>query len=420
MMKYLSSILLLWLVALSAGAAPRIDTMTGIFNERIKTVRTDIAGDYFAVPMIMLGAGEAITVSFDHLADDREFLRFRALRCDADWRPSTLAESEYIDGFNESTIDNYDFSRATTVHYVHYSFNFPNEQLRPTLSGNYLLQVYPENDPDEIWFQTRVMVSEQCAPISVELTSRTDIDYNDAHQQLAIAVNTERAQVSDPFNDLIVMISQNGRGDTEVALRKPLRMSANTAIYEHQRPLIFDAGNEYRRMEISSVNFPGMHVEAIDYAHPYYHFLLETDASRAGQQYLYDQTQHGRFFVREYNSSDSDVEADYVVTHFSLDYPEMPGYQIFLDGDFTSRRFDPESIMTYNAGTGRYEKALLLKQGAYNYQYLAVPPGANRGITSVIEGDKYQTINEYIIKVYTRRPTDRTDRLIGVARFINQ
>lgn len=417
-MRIIAAIVML-LAAMSACCAAT-DTMTGVFNDRIKTVQTTYGGNIFAIPMVTLGTGERLTITFDHLAEDRAYLRYRVLRCDADWQPSTLAESEFLDGFNESPIEDYEFSRATTVHYVNYSFEFPDENIRPTMSGNYLIQVYPEDDPDDIWFQTRVMVSEQTAAISAEATSRTDIDYNDAHQQLAISVDTERARVADPFNDLTVVVMQNGRYDNEVALRHPLRAVGHTAVYEHVRPLIFEAGNEYRRMEVSSTNYPGMHVEAIEYLNPFYHFDLETDVSRAGTGYLYDSTQHGRFFVREYNSAQSAVEADYVVVHFALDYPELEGMQIFLDGDFTSRRFDPSSIMTYNRANSRYEKAVLLKQGAYNYQYLAVPPGRRSGTTSVIEGNKYQTVNEYLIKVYTRRPGDRTDRLIGVALITTQ
>jgi len=404
-----------------AGAVPPVDTMTGIFNERVRTVQVfGPGGDIFAPPVVVLGTGDVLDIEFDHLSDNREFLRYRVLRCDAGWQPSSLAESEYLDGFNESLIENYDFSRATTIHYVHYAFLFPNADIKPFLSGNYLIQVYPENDLDDVWFQTRVMVSEQSAPVSASVTSRTDVDYNEGHQQLSVAVDTERAGVSDPFNDLTVVISQNGRADNEVALRRPLRMSGTKAIYEHSRPLIFEAGNEYRRMEVSDVNYPGMHVDAISYFAPYYHFDLSVDYPRAEESYLYDSTQNGRFVVREFNSSESQLEADYVVVHFALESPELPGTMVFLDGDFTSRRFDAEAQMQYNASSGRYERAMLLKQGHYNYQYLAVPPDARRGYTAQIEGDKYQTVNEYLIKVYTRSSLDRTDRLIGVSRITTQ
>jgi hypothetical protein len=407
------------MLAAALNCAAR-DTMTGIFNERVRTLQVRVDGSIFAPPVVALSGGTPLSIEFDHLDEDRQYLRWRAVRCDANWQPSTLAESEWMQGFNESQIENYEFSRGTTVHYVHYSFNFPDDNISPTLSGNYLLEVYPESDPDDVWLQTRVMLSEQCAPIEASVTTQTDVDYNDAHQQLSVWVDTERAAVTDPFNDLTVMIAQNARCDNEVALRQPLRLSGRTAVYEHLSPLIFDAGNEYRRIEVSNVNYPGMGVEDIAYAAPYYNFKLSTDQSRAGQQYLYDQTQHGRFYVREYNSSNSDTEADYVVVHFSLDYPELFGWMIFLDGDMCQRRFDSGSIMGYNNETNCYEKVLLLKQGAYNYQYLAVKPNANSGSPAIIEGNKYQTDNEYLIKVYARGPLDRTDRLISVCQINSQ
>lgn len=416
-MKHLYAVMLFLCALVARSQTSFIDTMTGIFNERVRTVRVLNGDNLFAPPVVTLGTNEYLDISFDILHEDRDYMRFRVMRCEANWRPSVIAENEWLRGFNESVIDDYTFSNVTSVHYVHYSFQFPNMDINPTLSGNYLIQVYNEDDPDEIWFQQRVMISEQTAPISVTLSTVTDLDYNDSHQQLSVAVDTERAHVEDPFNDLKVMISQNGRADNEIAITHPLRLSGKTAIYEHQKPLIFDAGNEYRRFEVSNINYPGMNVEQIGYFEPYYHFKLFDDISRAGETYVYDQTQNGRFVVREYNSNDSDVDADYVVVHFTLDYPELPGSMIFLDGDFTQRRFDQSSQMFYNNSTGKYEKAVLLKQGHYNYQYLVVPPGGNRGKTSVIEGDKYQTLNEYLVKVYARGPLDRTDRLIGVYSF---
>ena len=69
--------------------------------------------------------------------------------------------------------------------------------------------------------------------------------------------------------------------------------------------------------------------------------------------------------------------------------------------------------MVYDASSGLYTADILLKQGAYNYQYLWLPDGVSVGSTSLIEGDKYQTVNEYLVKLYQRRPGDRYDRFIG-------
>lgn len=75
-------------------------------------------------------------------------------------------------------------------------------------------------------------------------------------------------------------------------------------------------------METVSTTYPGMNIESVDYHDPFYHATVATDYPRSADKYVYDRTQNGRFFIREYNSSQSDIEADYVVTHFSLDAPE--------------------------------------------------------------------------------------------------
>lgn len=414
MVKRLTLILLTAVLTVLA-AESREDTMTGRFDERIRTLRVSPDGNPYGPPVLVIGSQDRLVFSFDELAEDRSYFRYRIIHCTADWRRSDLIGSEYLPGFNEAPVDDYELSRSTTVHYVNYRIVIPNDEMAPLISGNYLLQVYREDNPERTVAQWRFMVSEQTAPVSATLTSRTDRDYNDRHQQLQLTVDTESLDGIDIFNDLIVVVSQNGRCDNEVALRHPLRLSGKKAIYEHQPELIFEAGNEYRRFETVSVNNPSMRVAGVTYFEPYYHHILETDASRADAPYSYDEDQDGRFVVREYNSTESDVEADYTVVHFSLDYPETPGMMIFVDGDLTDRRFDDSALMKYNRETGRYETAMLLKQGAYNYQYLAVPPGARRGYTSYIEGDKYQTVNRYTVRVYIREPHARYDRLVGVA-----
>lgn len=412
-------IIFIILVCMTAYKGHALDTMPGAFDDRIRTMQITHSTNEFAPPVIIQGTNDRLTFSFDHLADDREFFRYRLVHCNADWQPSGLVDSEIIDGFNEGSIDDYEFSQGTTVNYVNYRFEIPNEHIVPLVSGNYLLTVYRENDPDKVVAQWRFMVSEHVAKIGADLTTRTDKDYNQSHQQLSVIVDTERIDVTDPFNDMTVMIQQNGRLDNEIALRHPMRMSGRKAIYEHSAPLIFEAGNEYRRFETVSLDYPGMHIAEIGYVNPYYHAVLMTDKPRVAEQYLYDSTQHGRFKIREYDSDDADIKADYVVVHFTLDCAPMPETMIFIDGDLTSRRFDETSRMTFNPATGLYEKAMLLKQGSYNYQYLTVSPGQQSGHSTIIDGDKYQTVNEYLIKVYTRRQGDRYDRLIGVSQIVS-
>lgn len=417
-LKRLALLAVAFVVPSLLWAAGLTDTQTAVFRSDFASLQWRLNDNDMLQPILTLGSDDRLTLTFDQLAEDRSYLRYQLIHCNSRWQPDQLVSSEFVDGFNEATVDDYAFSEATTVHYVNYRITLPNNQMTPLLSGNYLLRVYDESDPDKTLLQARFSVADPKVDIVGGLSSRTDVDYNEAHQQLSIGIDTHgmlSGGVGSLYNDLFVEIVQNGRQDNVVYLGQPTRLQGDVAWFEHDPRLIFPAGNEYRRMEIVSTLYPGMHVAQIGYAHPYYHAELETDYPRSDLPYSYDQTQHGRFRIHEFNSDDPDIQADYLAVHFSLDMPRQTGGEIYVDGDLFQRRFSPDSRMTFNGATGRYELTALLKQGAYNYQYLYLPYGSNVARTSTIEGDRYQTVNEYLIKVYYRQPGARYDRLVGFA-----
>lgn len=408
-LRPLITLLLFLTIAQIRGASPQ---HTAVFHPGIKSLQAIVDGDPGLPPVLTLNGDSYLTVSFDELADENSFLRYSIEHCNADWLPSGLVDSEYLDGFNYADISDYRFSGATTVPYVHYSFTIPNEQIRPTISGNYILKVYRDSDPDTPLLQLRFSISEQSAVIKADVDTRTDIDINERHQQLSVDVDT-RGEVPNIYNDLIIKISQNGRTDNEIRLTTPQFVSGNTASYSHFPALIFPAGNEYRRFETVSTEQPTMHVSDISYVHPYYHATLYDDTPRRQEPYNYDIALGGRYVVRQQGSADSDVDADYLLTHFTLDMPELHGYDIYLDGDMTLRAITPDALMRYDITEGKYTATLLLKQGSYSYQYIAVPKGATIGYTAPVEGDFYRTANQYTISVYYRKPGSRYDRLLG-------
>lgn len=394
--------------------AAAVDTLTGTFDERFRTVTVHVDGTPYDYPAIMvMGSDDTVTISWDELADDRSYLRLSVTHCNADWQPSTLVDSEILHGFNEWTVDEYDFSRATSVPYIHYTITLRADEFK--VSGNYLARVWRENDPDEPVLQARFSITERTIPLSGQILTATDVDYRDAHQQLDITADLTYADVESPFNDLRLAVSQNYRPDSRRIIDHPQRASSTTAVYSHLPQLIFDGGNNYRRFETVSVTSSNIGVERVEYSDPYYHALLTEDESRGDLPYLYDLNMRGAYLVRERDASDSDTEADYLVTHFTLNTPRLATGDIYIDSDMTGRRLGPESIMKWNAADQRYETALLLKQGAYSYQYLYVAPGDVAGTTERYEGNSYQTPNIYLVELYQRRRTERYDRLIGTA-----
>ncbi len=391
------------------------DTRTGVFHPQIHSLQVQALGNDQRPPVISLDGTGRVVVKWDELAEDRRYMRYELKHCDSQWRVDNLVDSEFLDGFNEGTVEDFAYSYGTKTHYVNYRITLPDNNMRPLVSGNYLLRVYDESEPEATLLQARFYVVEPLTKISAEVSSRTDVDYNAAHQQLKVAVEAEKLPMHDYFSNLWLVISQNSRVDNERTVFHPLRVAPPNLYFESKPELIFPGGNEYRRFETISTTVPTMGIEDVSYAEPYYHFTLYTDRPRREDMYAYDETQHGRFRVREYNSSSGDTEAEYAVTHFSLDIPEMHNADVFIDGDMMLRRFNDESRMVYNRTTRMYEASPLLKQGAYNYQYLVVPRnGSMIGNTGPIEGNFYQTINEYMIRAYYRLPGDRYDRLVGI------
>lgn len=390
-----------------------VDTTTGIFDRRFRTLKTEVEDNFMSPPVIRLGTNDRILVKFDEIGEDNSYLEYRLIHCDADWQPSRLIESEYLEGFNSVRIEDYAYSTATFVHYVNYLIAFPNEELQIKHSGNYLLQVYDPERPEETLLQTRFQVTENRARIEGNVTSRTDMGHNTYWQQLAFEIDCQGIGEFNPYQDIIVYVTQNDREATKRRIMTPLRVSGDKIIYEHLNDLVFGASNEYRRFESVSNSFPGMRVDSLRYMGSNYHVWLKVDEPRQSASYSYDQTQHGRFLVREYNSTDSDIGADYITVHFLLECPELPSYDIYLDGEFTHGRMDKENQLTYDHRVGGYVAEVPLKQGAYNYQYVTRSRQTGEISTSTIEGDKYETLNEYGIAVYFRPPGARADRLIS-------
>ncbi len=393
------------LIGIFSGAA---------YGGRLKTMKVMKEGEFMAAPSIRLGSDERIVVNFDEWSDDYSDLQYRLVHCGPDWEPSGLLESEYLDGFNIADIDDWAFSSNTFVHFVNYRLEIPNEQMNPLLSGNYKLQIFERDDPDEIIGEARFTVSEQSADVLAGVTTQTDRGLNTEWQQLELRVQPTDVKIDDPYSMIRVDITQNNAPYTTSTLLTPSRMEGKDIIYSHQPGLIFKAGNEFRRFETIRTNYNDMNVDSMRFLSRNYHAWLTPDTERESKQYSYDQTQQGRFLVREYNSTDSDLGADYVTVHFMLDTPEAVNADVYVEGEFTGYRHDDSSRMRYDYNRGAYMLEMPLKQGSYNYRYVAVPRNGNRvPDPSLIEGNKYETRNEYRVQVWYRPIGARYSRLIA-------
>lgn len=400
------------------SAKADIDTRQAIFNPNFRTLTVSVDNDFMTPLILRLNSNDRLNVSFDEISDDYRFLQYRLIHCNADWQPSSLVESEYLRGFNIEDVDDYAFSSNTFVHFVNYriDIDFAESEMAPTLSGNYLLQVFEQDDPDSVILQARFAVSENDVAVTGNASGRTDRGFNTEWQQLSLQLDPGEMRINNPYQDLKLVVTQNRRPESTRTVISPMRLEGKKVIYTHIPELIFPAGNEYRRFETTRINTPGMHVDSIRYGGSNYHMYLTPDEPRAERNYSYDQTQRGRFLIREYNATDSDLGADYVTVHFTFKFPEVTDGDIYVDGDLTGHMLTDSNRMSYDHEAGVYRLQLPLKQGSYNYQYVIAPKtnaASSGGTPRQTEGNYYETDNEYLVQVFYRPVGTRADRLIG-------
>ena len=372
-----------------------------------------VLNDEWTVPAVMkLDGDDVIHFSFDELSHTYKRYLCRVVHCNSDYSPSELSEIEYMDGFNNFPIESWENSVNTTTLYTHYEFTIPNDNIRLLVSGNYRVEIYDEEDSENkpvVIFDFAVIVPE--VGINAWVSGDTDSSYNTTEQQLFFALNYSKSNVVSPASEFIPVVYQNRRKESVVTGITPTHVTGNEVQYFHNEKLIFPAGNEFRRFELTDPNAPGMGVEEVIYHESAYHALLYMDKPR--HSYSNWRDENGRLYANTLEGRGSFIEADYVNVHFALAMPFRKGGNFYLQGDFGDL-LSADNRLEYDAQEGYYFISKLLKLGVCNYNYVWIPDEGIAGRSNCVEGDFYNTENEYLIYIYHREFGARYDRLVGV------
>jgi hypothetical protein len=389
---------------------------TQIFDENIKTLQILPNGESLMLPVLELGSADEIVISFDELSYEASNFYYKIVHCDAYWNESDLASMEYLDGFDGGMIDMYDYSVNTTVNYIHYTLQLPNDDVQLKLSGNYVVLIARDGD-----FENGVVATacfslvEPMVDINVEMNGRTMKELNGRYQAVALDVMVEGVESRDKMQDFIVVVRQNNRLDNEAYLTRPTYVNGGRLRYENREELIFEGGNQYRSIDFSSRYTYGGGIDHIEFDRDMYHVVLEADASRANNKEAYAMDAHGGYVINLQKNNYPDTEADYMWVHFyyPAEVPYLEG-RMYIIGDLTQNLVDNRSEMIYDLSEKCYVRSLLLKQGGYNYVYAL--KAKNREELSVIqtEGSFWESRNRYDVMVYFRPFGARYDRLVGM------
>jgi len=391
-----------------------------IYRKNIKTVELRNPSFELSQPLLHLNASETLKLGFDELTVEMQRYSYTFIHCNANWEPSNLLNTEYMDGFAENTINDYQFSANTLQKYIHYSVVFPSTSFQFTKSGNYILKVYPEGSPDEPVLTKRFLVVDNKIATTGHIRVASVIEDRNYKQEFDFTIEHPEYPIQNIYSDLKVVVLQNNQWSTAKSSLKPLYVKDQQIVYTNDRENVFPGGNEFRNFNIKSIRYHSERIADIRLDSFGNHVTLLPDEKRSFKQYASDIDINGNFVIKAEDAvnKNSETEADYCTVSFFLPCNEVfTDGTLYIFGAFNDWKCTPENQLHYDVKRMGYAGNLYLKQGYYNYEYAFLKDDPKEIDETLIEGSHSATENEYAILIYYRFPGTFYDQLIHVKRL---
>jgi hypothetical protein len=411
MKKYWKLALLLCLsVKCFAQQAPYDNT---IYNDAIKSVELYNVKKNPSFPLIHLNSKEdQLELEFDDLRGGTRDYYYTIEQCDGEWNSSNLASTEYLQSFNEDRITDYSYSSATLQKYTHYDIKFPNDNIAPKISGNYILKVYEDDDPSKMVLTRRFYVLNSKITITADVVPSGDNSLRQSNQKINFQINYGDLKVQNPNADIRTWIMQNNRYETGSFTSQVQYIRGNQLIYEDLATNDIPGRNEFRHFDTRTLKLNSERITKIirDTA---VSVILLTDKSRNLPNYNFLYDNDGDYYILNQDGTSPNTDADYTHLYFSLDANKTDADgSAYIVGRFNNFKLDNQSKMDYDA-RGKFYTHLFLKQGVYDYEYVWVDKSTGKPDDVALEGSYFDTENKYQLLVYYRPPSGRWEELIG-------
>jgi hypothetical protein len=376
----------------------------------IKTV-TFVQNGQNTIPVFSLG--DLFELQFDDLYGNEANYYYTLTHCNYDWKPSQLAKAEYINGFDEQRIQNYTNSLNTLQLYSHYNLTLPNKFTQLRVSGNYVLKIL--DDDKNVVFTRKFIVYENMVSVPVQVKRARDVSVFNNKQNLEFSIKSATINFQSPLQNVKVMLLQNGRFDNAIKNIKPMFTIGNDLIYKYDKETQFWAGNEFMFFENKDIRAANNNIARVDSNQGgVYNSYLYTNEARGNKPYTYFPDYNGNFIINNIGREQNEIEADYAWVFFTLSAPNYFGKKsIYVNGMFNNYATNETNKMDYNEKKGVYEKAIMIKQGFTNYQYVISDGNGNIDEENAIDGNFAVTENNYLVLVYYKENNQRYDRVIG-------
>lgn len=379
-------------------------------SELVRSVQLIRAGNPSSAPFLHLGQSQQLHLSFEILEFDSRQFRITFSHHNPDWSRSSLPPEFFIDGMDTQYLDAGQISRSQRPSYRQYNYQFPNNQLQFTKSGNYQLQIR-DHDNGELILQLPFFITENQGDTRSTVETFPVPRQNMRVTHRPISRYSLPDFVDQPFFDLEFYFIQNqfwGR-----------QRKADELDFSDPDEVQFELGNQYSF--IGDYEFLNLSINNLTQSNPQ---IVE---SRPGEYpptlFLADDisgfsssqdNQSGR-----YGRPNKDLTAQYANVVFTFDPIKeiSSGQEIYLVGDFNNWMIDPNTQLKRDENLNRWQTNTIIKEGSYNYKYVML---VGNQIDDLYFDDLFsRTRQEYHSFVYMRDSNQFYYRLLHINRFLS-
>ncbi len=393
------------------------------YVENIKSVKLNVANLPLSMPVINLDSRVPLMLSFDDLDGEVKNYIYTVQHCDINWEPSNLVDTDYLDGYMDDDIDQYNFSFKTNQAFVHYELLLPNDDFQWTKSGNYLLKVYEDEDEQRLVLTRRFVVVDPKVSVSAKVVMPALVSKSKTHQEIDFAVDYEKFPMRSPQQELKAAVLQNGRWDNAYTDLSPNFTRLGAVVFDYQNKIVFPAGKEFRFADIRSFRFGTPSIAIVEEVNGTYEVALNIEEKRSNVHYVSWEDFGGSFVIETRDQRNNELSADYGNIFFSLAVT-APLYdeEIYIFGGLTDWQLKEEFKMIYNPAVNAYVGKSYLKQGVYDFMYVTVPRDPKLRKKAMpnleeLEGNWFETDNNYTILIYYKPFGERYHQVISARTF---
>jgi hypothetical protein len=389
-----------------------------VYQPTIKTVQCYNSQQEQSLPVIALKSNERLVFSFDDLNAGSKNYWYTVEHCTSDWKSSRLSTIDYLESLSEDRITEYKYSFGTIQKYTHYQLTLPNTQIRPKISGNYILKVYEEGNQQKPVISQQFYVVDNVVNIGVDVVASSQVSLRFSNQKVNFTI-LHQMPIQNPYTDLKAIVMQNGNPQTAIINTKPNFIKPGSLAYNEVNSNDFLAGNEFRKFDIRSLRYKGDNVqEIIKDTTTSVVLFPDINTSKAKYSNLVDE--NGSFFIRNKEGSDDPTEGDYANVMFTLNaVPPTPNGEAYVVGRFNNYVLNEASKLNFESSRKRFYGNILLKQGLYDYKYVWLNKDTGKIDQAIFEGSFFETLNTYQVFAYYKKPGMRWEELIGYSNVGN-